>query len=87
MVNLGHKMNDIRNRVSILQYFFTRAFSVWNLFTNQPVLLLFFLSNKIILFIASSEGNEGIVKLLIEANADLNIQDKDGWAALHHGKS
>ena len=32
-------------------------------------------------------GLEGIVKLLIEANADLNIQDKDGWAALHLGKS
>ena len=43
--------------------------------------------NKINLFIASIGGNEGIVKLLIDANADLNIQDKDGRTALHKGKS
>ena len=43
--------------------------------------------NKINLFKASWKGHEGIVKILIDANADLNIQDKDGDTALHNGKS
>ena len=85
MVNLGRKMNDIRNRGSILQYFSKRVFSVRNFFINQPVLLLLFLLNKINLFIASYEGNEGIVKLLIDANADVDIKNKDGKTALHRG--
>ena len=42
--------------------------------------------NKINLFIASRNGHERTVKLLIEANADLNIQDENGKTALHIGK-
>ena len=42
--------------------------------------------NKINLFIASLYGHEGTVKLLIDANADMNIQNKYGSTALHRGK-
>ena len=42
---------------------------------------------EINLLIASEKGNEGIVKLLIDANADINIQDKSGSTAFHIGKS
>ena len=42
---------------------------------------------KINLFIASYNGHEGIVKLLIEANADVNIQANSGYTALNWGKS
>ena len=43
--------------------------------------------NKINLFLASEKGHGGIVKLLIDAKADLNIQDKHGSTALRKGKS
>ena len=42
------------------------------------LIINYFKINKINLFIASLKGDEGIVKLLLEANADLNIQEKDG---------
>ena len=41
--------------------------------------------NKINLFIASSGGCEKIVKLLIKAKSDVNIQGENGWTALHIG--
>ena len=44
-------------------------------------------NNKIILFIASSKGYEGIARLLIDAKADLNIKTNSGWTALDYGKS
>ena len=42
--------------------------------------------NKINIMIASRRGHKGTVKLLIDANADLNIQEKDGstaWVSLN----
>ena len=39
------------------------------------------------LFIASYNGHESTVKLLIEANADVNIKVYSGYTALHEGKS
>jgi len=49
--------------------------------------LLIVKNNKIILFIASSKGYEGIARLLIDAKADLNIKTNSGWTALDYGKS
>ena len=43
--------------------------------------------NKINLFIASWKGHEQTVKLLLEAGADLNIKNSNGYTALHYGKS
>ena len=42
---------------------------------------------KINLFIASHWGREGTVKLLIEANANVLIKNKDGKTALDLGES
>ena len=39
------------------------------------------------LFIASNEGHEQTVKLLLEAGADRYIKNNDGSTALHYGKS
>ena len=39
------------------------------------------------LFIASNEGHEQTVKLLLEAGADRNIKNIIGYTALHWGKS
>ena len=36
---------------------------------------------------AAGENLEGIVELLIEYKADLNVQDKDGWSALMYASS
>ena len=40
---------------------------------------------EINLLIASEKGNEGIVKLLIDANADVDIKNIYGSTALHMG--
>ena len=46
-----------------------------------------FIINKINLFIASLNENLGTVKLLIDANADLNIKTNSGSTALDLGES
>ena len=43
--------------------------------------------NKINLFIASIDGHEKIVKLLIDAGSDLNIKTNSGQTVLHIGES
>ena len=43
--------------------------------------------NEINLFIASWEGHYDTVKLLIDANADVNIKTNNGFLALNVGQS
>jgi ankyrin repeat protein len=37
--------------------------------------------------VAASEGNEEVVKQLLENGADVEVKDSDGWTALHRAAS